>query len=94
MTDEKRTWEMSQEMALRITADYFRLRDLRDALADVEGMAKVMIRSDLSIDDYQMIVSAMSVQQTIIAARLRLNVEAYRNLAEGAKNPGDWMSPH
>jgi len=84
MTEEppKDEWEISKGLALRITMDFFKLCELRNAIADVPAMAQVLIRANLSHDDFEVIVHAMELQHTIIAARLRLNVEAYRVFIE------------
>ena len=81
-------WDTNQELALRITADFFKLRELRAAISDVTETAQVVMRADLSVNDYHTMIHAMELQHTIIAARLRLNIEAYRTLIE-IKNGDD-----
>lgn len=75
-------WDTNQELALRITADFFKLRELRAAITDVTETAQVVMGANLMVDDYHTMIHAMDLQHTIIAARLRLNIEAYRTLTE------------
>jgi len=79
-------WEANKGLAQEITADYFKLRELRDAMVDTPTMCKVLVRSNIMVDHYQVMVHAMALQETVIAARLRLNLHAYETLTNVARS--------
>lgn len=83
MATSKTDWEVNKELALRITADFFKLRELDDAVNKPHILDTILHNARIdAAGDTIAVLHAMSLQHTIIAARLRLNLEAYRVMVE------------
>jgi hypothetical protein len=71
-----------EELALKLTADYFKLRELRDALADTEAICKVLIRAGLPPTELHDLTYAMDLHLNVIADRFRVNRSAFKTMRE------------
>ena len=71
-----------QQLALRLTADYFKLKELRMAIADMEHNAKLMIYIGLSPHEVHPLTLAFETQVTAIATRFKADLANFIMLGD------------